>query len=52
LITPTNPIGNPIQLQLQDQFNIESYDVEGYSNAAIVRPVSPFKKTKSSLKKS
>lgn len=39
----TNPIGNLIQLQLQDQYNFTNHNSEGYSNAAIVQPVVPFK---------
>ena len=39
----TNPIGNLIQLQLQNQYNWDSYNADGYSNAAIIQPVVPVK---------
>ncbi len=39
----TNPIGNLVQLQLQDQFNFSNYNSDGYSNAAIIQPVIPVK---------
>ena len=39
----TNPIGNLIQLQLQDQYNWSNYNSDGYSNSAIIQPVVPVK---------
>jgi len=39
----TNPIGNLVQLQLQNQYNWDNYNSDGYSNSAIVQPVVPFK---------
>lgn len=39
----TNPIANLVQVQLQNQYNAKNWGVDGYSNAAIVQPVIPFK---------
>lgn len=39
----TNPIGNLIQFQLQDQYNWSNYNSDGYSNSAILQPVIPIK---------
>ena len=39
----TNPIGNLVQLQLQDQFNFSNYNSDGHSNSAIIQPVIPVK---------
>ncbi len=41
--TATNPVGNLIQLQLQDQYNWSNYESDGYSNTAIIQPVIPVK---------
>lgn len=38
----TNPIGDMIQVQLQNQYSPNSWGVDGHSNAAIVQPVVPF----------
>ncbi len=35
----TNPIGNLIQVQIQDQYNWSNHNSDGYSNAAILQPV-------------
>ena len=37
----TNPIGNLIQLQIQDQYNWDNNNSDGYSNSAIIQPVVP-----------
>ena len=39
--TATNPIGNLIQVQIQDQYNFNNHNSDGYSNAFIVQPVVP-----------
>ncbi len=41
--TATNPVGNLIQLQMQDAYNWSNYESDGYSNAAIIQPVIPVK---------
>jgi hypothetical protein len=37
----TNPIGNLIQVQIQDQYNWSNHNSDGYSNSAILQPVIP-----------
>jgi len=39
--TATNPVGNLIQLQIQDAYSWSNYESDGYSNAAIIQPVVP-----------
>ncbi len=39
----TNPVGDLIQLQIQDAYNWSNYESDSYSNAAIVQPVIPAK---------
>jgi hypothetical protein len=39
----TNPIGDLIQVQLQNQFNWDNYESDGWSNQGIVQPVIPVK---------
>ena len=39
----TNPIGNLVQMQVGDIINFSNYNSDGYSNAAILQPVIPFK---------
>ncbi len=41
--TATNPVGNLVQMQFGDQVNFSNYNSDGYSNAAILQPVIPFK---------
>jgi len=40
--TATNPIGDMIQVQLQNQYSPSVWEMDGHSNAAIVQPVVPF----------
>ncbi len=39
----TNPIGNLIQVQIQDQYNWSNHNSDGYSTSAILQPVIPVK---------
>ena len=39
----TNPIANLVQFQVLDQYNWENHNSDGYSNAAILQAVVPFK---------
>ena len=38
----TNPIGDMIQVQLQNQYSPSVWGLDGHSNAAIIQPVVPF----------
>ena len=41
--TATNPIGNLVQLQIQDQYNFSNYNSDGGSNLFILQPIIPIK---------
>jgi hypothetical protein len=39
--TATNPIGNLVQFQIQNQYSPSNHNAGGYSNVAIIQPVVP-----------